>query len=321
MAAGLLLRVRRRPAEAAGDQGAGGVALEQSRIFAPGALDGCVALVTGGGTNLGKAAAAELVRCGAEVVIAGRRPEVLEEAARELGERCTWVAGDVREREAAEAIVRAVLDRHGRLDLLLNNAGGQYFVPAEGITAKGWRAVTRLNVGGTLNMCEAAHRLALRDSGGTIVNVTVSPHHGMPAMAHTGAARAAVEALTHEFAREWAGDGVTIAAIALGRLATESLRKYPAELWRRAAESVPLQRLGEVEEYGWLVALLATPMGRAFSGSVVTLDGALDNWAGPWPPPDLTRGGQVPTEERVAPGAGGIDGTAEASSEPGADTG
>jgi citronellol/citronellal dehydrogenase len=254
--------------------------------------------VTGGGTNLGKAAAAELVRCGASVVIAGRREDVLESAAAELGEGCSWVAGDIREPAGAEAIVRAVLDRHGRLDLLLNNAGGQYFVPAEGITAKGWNAVTRLNVGGTLSMCQAAYELALRSSGGTIVNVTVSPHHGMPAMAHTGAARAAVEALTRELAAQWAGDGVSVTAIALGRLATESLRKYPAELWRRAAESVPLQRLGAVEEYGWLVALLATPLGHSLSGSVVTLDGALDNWTGPWPPQDLVRDGDVPTEER-----------------------
>ncbi|MGZ4165210.1 MAG: SDR family oxidoreductase [Solirubrobacteraceae bacterium] len=261
-------------------------------------LEGRVALVTGGGTNLGKAAAAELVRCGAAVVIAGRREEPLRETAAELGEWCSWVAGDIRERDGAEAIVRAALDRHGRLDLLLNNAGGQYFVPAEGITVKGWNAVTRLNVGGTLAMCQAAHDLAMRSVGGTIVNVTVSPHHGFPAMAHTGAARAAVEALTRELATQWASDGVSVSAIALGRLATESLKKYPAELWRRAAESVPLQRLGEVEEYAWLVALLATPLGRALSGSVVTLDGALDNWTGPWPPQDLVRDGDVPTEER-----------------------
>ena len=257
-----------------------------------------MALVTGGGTNLGKAAATELVRCGADVVIAGRREEVLAETAGELGEGCTWVSGDIRERAGAEAIVSEVLARHGRLDLLLNNAGGQYFVPAEGITAKGWNAVQRLNVSGTLAMCEAAYELTMRAAGGTIVNVTVSPHQGFPAMAHTGAARAAVEALTKELAAHWASDGVAVRAIALGRLATESLKKYPAELWRRAAESVPLQRLGEVEEYGWLVALLATPMGRALSGSVVTLDGALDNWTGPWPPQDLVRDGDVPTEER-----------------------
>ena len=268
-------------------------------MFADGALAGQVALVTGGGTNLGKAAAAELVRCGASVVIAGRRREVLEAAADEIGQGCSWVAADIRERAGADALVRATLDRNGKLDFLLNNAGGQYFVPAEGITRKGWQAVQRLNVAGTLTMCEAAHQLAMGPAGsGAIVNVTVSPHHGFPAMAHTGAARAAVEAFTHELAERWKTDNVTVAAMALGRFATESLRKYPAELWQKAAASVPLQRLGNVEEYGWLVALLASPLGRAFSGSVLTLDGALDNWTGPWPPPDLTRDGQVPTEER-----------------------
>jgi citronellol/citronellal dehydrogenase len=273
--------------------------VDGSRVFAEGMLDGHVVLVTGGGTNLGRAAATELARCGASVVIAGRRPEVLEAAAAEIGERCSWVAGDIRDRAGAGSIVRAPLERHGHLEFVLNNAGGQYFVPAEGITTKGWQAVQRLNVGGTLAMCETAYELAMRPAGsGTIVNVTVSPHHGMPAMAHTGAARAAVEALTRELAESWAADGVAVAAIAIGRFATDSLRKYPAELWRTAARTVPLQRLGEVEEYGWLVALLASPLGRSFSGSVVTLDGAADNWTGPWPPEGLVRDGEVPTEER-----------------------
>jgi citronellol/citronellal dehydrogenase len=270
-----------------------------SQVFATDALAGRVVIVTGGGTNLGKAAATELARCGAAVLIAGRRADVLQSAAAEIGERCSWVAGDIREADGASEIVGTALERHGTLDFLLNNAGGQYFVPAEGITAKGWRAVQRLNVGGTLAMTRAAYELAMRPAGaGTIVNVTVSPHHGMPAMAHTGAARAAVESITRELAVEWAGDGVSVAAIALGRLATESLRKYPAELWRSAAASVPLQRLGEVEEYGWLVTLLASPLGRAFSGAVLTLDGGLDNWFGAWPPEGLAPGGEVPTEAR-----------------------
>jgi citronellol/citronellal dehydrogenase len=276
----------------------------RSLVFAADALAGQVAIVTGGGTNLGKAAAAELARCGAQVVIAGRREDVLTEAAAEIGEGCSWVAADIREGAGAEAIVRAALDRHGRLDFLLNNAGGQYFAAAEAITLKGWRAVQRLNVDGTLAMCEAAHDLAMRPAGGgTIANVTVSPHHGMPAMAHTGAARAAVEALTRDLAERWRANGVSVCAIAIGRFATESLRKYPAELWRSAARSVPVQRLGEVEEYGWLVALLASPLGRAFSGAVLTLDGALDNWTGPWPPEGLTQDGEVPIEERRPAGA------------------
>jgi citronellol/citronellal dehydrogenase len=270
-----------------------------SRVFADGLLDGQVAVVTGGGTNLGKAAAAELVRCGASVLIAGRREEVLAAAAEEIGS--SYVVGDVRDRDQASGIVQAALDRHGRLDFLLNNAGGQYFVPAEGITDKGWNAVQRLNVDGTLTMSETAYELAMKPAGrGTIVNVTVSPHQGFPAMAHTGAARAAVEALTNELAAAWVPDGVSVVAVAIGRFDTESLRKYPAELWRSAAATVPLQRLGDVAEYGWLIALLASPLGAAFSGSVVTLDGALDNWTGPWPPAGLARDGEVPTEERVA---------------------
>jgi citronellol/citronellal dehydrogenase len=123
----------------------------------------------------------------------------------------------------------------------------------------------------------------------------------MPAMAHTGAARAAVEALTRELAQAWVGDGVSVVALAVGRFATESLRKYPAELWRNAARTVPLQRLGEMREYGWVAALLASPLGPSFSGSVLTLDGALDNGTGPWPPEELERAGTMPTEERRPP--------------------
>jgi citronellol/citronellal dehydrogenase len=270
-----------------------------SQIFAPEALAGRVVLVTGGGTNLGKQAAIELAAAGAQVVVAGRREEVLQEAAAQIGERCSCVAGDIREPADATRIVDTVRRRHGRLDVLVNNAGGQYFVPAEEIAAKGWRAVRRLNVSGTYTMIRAAVGTGFGDDGGTVVNVTVSPHHGMPAMAHTGAARAAVEELTRELAAEWAQRGIAVVAAAIGRFDTESLRKYPEIVWKGAARSVPLQRLGTMQEFGWLVALLAGPLGRALSGSVVTLDGAADNWFGPWPPPTLTDdGGGVPTEER-----------------------
>jgi citronellol/citronellal dehydrogenase len=275
--------------------------VEPPRVFAHDALEGSVALVTGGGTNLGKAAAVELARCGASVVIAGRREEMLRQAADEIGDRCGWVIADIRDQAEAKRLVATVLERHERLDFLLNNAGGQYFVAAEGITAKGWDAVARLNVDGTLAMTQAAYELAMRPArAGTIVNVTVSPHQGFPAMAHSGAARAAVEALTGELAAQWADDLVSVIAVAVGRFDTESLRKYPAELWRQAAATIPLQRLGAVEEYGWLIALLASQLGKALSGSVVTIDGALDNWTGPWPPPTLAPDGEVPTEERVA---------------------
>ena len=280
---------------------------------------------------MGKATALELARCGATVTIAGRRAEVLEGAVSEIGAaagvdtagadmdavgvdtyraeggesagsraRLDWIAGDVREREDAERLIATVLERHGRLDVLVNNAGGQYFTPAEGIAAKGWQAVWRLNVDGMLNMAEAAFERALGPAGGgTIVNVTLSPHHGMPGMAHSGAARAAVEELTRELARRWARENVAVTAVAAGHFDTEALEKYPETMRAGMARTVPLQRLGRVEEHAWLVALLASPLGRAFSGSTVTLDGARDNWFGPWPPPGLTdASGEVPTEER-----------------------
>jgi citronellol/citronellal dehydrogenase len=285
--------------------GTDGTEAQRSEVFARGVLEGRVALVTGGGTGLGKASALELARCGAAVTIAGRRGEVLEQAAAAIAEllgegTVDWVVSDVRERGDGRRLVETVLERRGQLDVLVNNAGGQFFSPAELIAAKGWRAVWRLNVEGMLNMSEAAFELALeRANGGTIVNVTLSPHNGMPGMAHSGSARATVEALTRELARRWEHAGVTVSAVAAGHFDTEVLSKYPASVRAGASRTVPLQRLGTVSEHAWLVALLASPLGRAFGGSTITLDGARDNWCGPWPPPGLAdESGEVPTEER-----------------------
>jgi citronellol/citronellal dehydrogenase len=271
-----------------------------SEIYAPDLLDGRVVLVTGGGTNLGREAARELLAAGATVVVAGRREEVLEAACAELGPGASHVAGDIREPTDRERMITDVVARHGRLDVLVNNAGGQYFVPAEAITDKGWGAVQRLNVGGTLGMMEAAAEHGFGPDGGAVVNVTVSPHGGMPAMAHTGAARAAVEALGRELAAEWAGRGITVTSLAVGRFDTESLRKYPDVVFRSAARTVPLQRLGSMQEFGWAVVLLASPLGRALSGGTLTLDGGVDNWHGAWPNADTAEDdGTVPTERRA----------------------
>jgi citronellol/citronellal dehydrogenase len=225
---------------------------------------------------------------------------VLERAAAEIGRSAGWVSGDIRSEDDAERIVKTCLERVGRLDVLVNNAGGQYFVPAEAIEPKGWRAVTSLNVGGTERMTRCAYSLAMKPAGeGTIVNITLSPHHGLTGMAHSSAARAAIEGYTRALAREWAGDGVAVLAVAAGHFDTESLRKYPEPVWRGAARTVPLGRLGREQEHAWLVALAASPLGRALSGSVITLDGARDNWFGPWPPPSLVSDeGEVPTEAR-----------------------
>jgi citronellol/citronellal dehydrogenase len=271
-----------------------------SRIFSAHSLSDRVVLVTGGGSNLGRTAATELASCGATVVIAGRRVSLLEDACSLIGPSCSFVAGDIRRDDDAARIVRECLTRHGRLDVLVNNAGGQYFVPAEAIEPRGWRAVTGLNIGGTERMTRLAAELAMRPAGGgTIINITLSPHHGLTGMTHSSAARAAVEGFTRALAREWAADGIAVLALAAGHFDTESLRKYPEVVYRGAARSVPLQRLGREQEHAWLVAMAAGPLGRALSGSVITLDGARDNWFGPWPPPSLVEDeGTVPTEAR-----------------------
>jgi citronellol/citronellal dehydrogenase len=274
-----------------------------SQIFQAGLLDGQVAIVSGGGSGLGRAAALELAALGARVVVCGRRPEPLEEtAALAEGGRVEAHPSDIREEDQVEALVGGVLERHGRIDLLVNNAGGQFLTPAEDITPKGFRTVIRLNVEGTWLMTHAvATRAMIPEShGGKIVNVTLSPHHGLPGMAHSSAARAAVENMTRVLSIEWARFGIRLTAVAPGPMATETLRtKYPKPVVEGVAGTVPLGRLGTEEEFAWLVAYLASAAGDYFSGAVLTLDGARDNWFGPWPPRGLTgEEGKPLAEER-----------------------
>jgi citronellol/citronellal dehydrogenase len=274
-----------------------------SEIFAPGLLEGQVVLVTGGGSGLGRATAIELSACGAQVVVAGRRVEPLEETTGLCeGGRCEAVACDIREEDQVSTLVDGALERHGRIDVLVNNAGGQYMTPAEDITPKGFRTVLRLNVEGTWLMSHAVATKAMipGDRGGKIVNVTLSPHQGLPAMAHSSASRAAVENLTRVLSIEWARFGIKLTAVAAGHFDTDTLRtKYPKPVVEGVAGTVPLQRLGRPEELAWLVAYIASPGGDYLSGAILTIDGARDNWFGPWPPTRLAdEAGRPLAEER-----------------------
>jgi citronellol/citronellal dehydrogenase len=135
--------------------------------------------------------------------------------------------------------------------------------------------------------------------GGKVLNVTLSPHHGLPGMAHSSSARAAVENLTRVLSIEWARFGIRVNALAAGHFATEALKKYPKPVYEGVARTVPLQRLGEPEEHAWLVAYLASPAGDYCSGAVFTVDGARDNWLGPYPPTGLAdETGKPLAEER-----------------------
>jgi len=274
-----------------------------SKIFQAGLLDGQVAVVSGGGSGLGRAAALELAALGARVVVCGRREEPLEETV-SLAEdgRIAAHACDIRAEDQVDALVDRVLADHGGIDLLVNNAGGQFLSPAEDISPKGFRTVIRLNVEGTWLMTHAAATRAMIPAGrgGKIVNVTLSPHHGLPGMAHSSAARAAVENLTRVLSIEWARFGIRLTAVAPGPMATETMRtKYPQAVVDSAAWTVPLGRLGTEEEFAWLVAYLASPAGDHLSGTVLTLDGARDNWFGAWPPAGITgESGKPLAEER-----------------------
>jgi citronellol/citronellal dehydrogenase len=260
-----------------------------SRIFAPGLLQDQVVVVTGGGSGLGRATAIELTACGATVVIAGRRPEPLEETVALCEGNCEAIVCDIREEEHVADFVGQVLDRHDRIDTLVNNAGGQYMTPAEDITPKGFETVVRLNLTGTWLMTHAvATRSMIPNGGGKIISVTLSPHQGLPGMAHSSAARAAVENLMRVLSIEWARFNIRTTAIATGHFRTDALKKYPQPVQDGVARTVPLQRLGEAEEQAWLVAYLASPAGDYYSGDVITIDGARDNWFGPWPPPHMT---------------------------------
>jgi citronellol/citronellal dehydrogenase len=278
-----------------------------SRVFRDGLLDGQVAIVTGGGSGFGRVTALELASLGADVIIAGRRSEPLvQTAALRPDGRVSAHACDIREEDQVQRLVEETLGRHGRIDLLVNNAGGQFLSPAEDITPKGFRTVMKLNVEGTWLMTHAvATRAMIPAGGGKIVSVTLSPHHGLPGMAHSSAARAAVENLMRVLSIEWSRFNIKLNAIAAGQFATETLlTKYPQPIVDSLASTIPLGRLGEPEQIAWLVALLASPAGDFFSGSVLTVDGARDNWAGPWPPAFASLDdGQPLSEARRPPAA------------------
>jgi citronellol/citronellal dehydrogenase len=238
---------------------------------------GKVALVTGGGSGIGRAVARELVMTGARVVICGRRPEPLDAVQVELGDACLAVPADVREPEQVEALVDQALERFGRIDVLVNNAGGQFLAPAEEISLKGWRAVHRLAVDAVWDVTRAvAGRSMIPNKDGVVVFIGFSPRRGMTEMAHAAAARAAIENLAGSLALEWSEHGIRAFCVALGNIATEGLDGYGPERVAEWEREVPLGRLGAPEEAASLIAFLVSPGGGYVTGTTVVMDGGLD---------------------------------------------
>jgi citronellol/citronellal dehydrogenase len=257
-------------------------------IFVPDLLAGRVAIVTGGGSGVGRQTALQLAACGAQVVVCGRRREPLEEtAALQRDGRIEVAELDIRDSELASDAVDSVLARHGAIDLLVNNAGGQFLSPAELITPKGFETVVRLNLIGSWNMTHSVATKAMIPGarGGKIISVTLTPHNGLPGMAHSSASRAAVENLMRVLATEWARFGIRLNSVALGPIGTDTfMTKYPKQVVESTASAVPLQTIGEAEDIAAMIAFLASPHGDFITGATFTVDGGMDNWVGAWPP-------------------------------------
>jgi citronellol/citronellal dehydrogenase len=248
-----------------------------SSPLTPGANEGKVALVTGGGTGIGRAVARELVRTGAQVAICGRREEPLTAVQAELGDAGLAVQADVREPAEVEALVERTLERFGRIDVLVNNAGGQFLAPAEEISLKGWRAVHRLAVDAAWELTRTvAVRSMIPTRGGVVVFIGFSPRRGMAELAHAAAARAALENLTGSLALEWSVHGIRTVCVALGNIATEGLDGYGPERVAEWEREVPLGRLGTPEEAAALIGFLVSPGGGYVTGTTVVMDGGLD---------------------------------------------
>ncbi|MBL0217599.1 MAG: SDR family oxidoreductase [Myxococcales bacterium] len=256
---------------------------DSQRVFAPGILAGQVALITGGGSGIGLATAREMIRIGARVAICGRTQAKLDAAKAELGDACLAVPCDIREPAQVEAFVKQILTTWGRLDIVVNNAGGQFPSPAQHISPNGFLAVVKNNLVGTFHVCrEVANQWMIPHKGGRIINVIANIYRGFPGMAHTGAARAGVENLTMTLAVEWAQFGILVNAVAPGIILSSGTAQYPPQLLERGISQTPLKRAGTVDEVAASIVFLASPAAQFITGSTLRMDGGQALWGNTW---------------------------------------
>jgi peroxisomal 2,4-dienoyl-CoA reductase len=268
-------------------------ATDLTAVFRPGLLDGQVALVTGGGTGIGLGISELLAELGAHVVIASRKPAHLEAALAGItarGHAASVVSLDVRDPERVNAAVQEIAARHGRLDLLVNNAAGNFYAPSATLSPNAWRSVVEIDLFGTFHCSQAVYPIMAQQGGGRIVSTSMTLHYrGWPMMAHATAAKAGVDALTRTLAVEWAPQRIRVNAIAPGPIPTEGVRKAftpPADsgipdLFAAAEEKmaayartgIPLGRWGSPRDIANMVAFLASPAGDWITGAIFVVDG------------------------------------------------
>lgn len=260
-------------------------------VFRSALFDGQVALITGGGTGLGFGIAQLLAELGATVVIASRNQTHLEPAVEQLraaGRKAESLILDVRDADAVKAAIRSVAARLGRIDVLVNNAAGNFYVPSESMSANAWRSVIEIDLSGTF-FCSQAVMPVMRDhGGGRIVNISMTLHYrGWPLMAHATAAKAGIDALTRTLALEWARHGIRVNAVAPGPIPTEGVKKafsappdaahdvFSVEraMEEYARRAIPLARMGSPRDIANMVAFLASPAGDWITGAIMVVDG------------------------------------------------
>lgn len=242
-----------------------------------------VVFVTGGGSGIGFSIAKGFLELGAKVIIASRKIEKIEKAAKELGENCKGMELDIRQAEKAEEVIKSIVNEFGKLDILVNNAGGQFPSAAENISINGWNAVINNNLNGTFYMSRAAFLHAFQEQkSGIIINIIANIYRGFPGMSHTGAARAGVDNLTKSLAVEWSRYKIRVNAVAPGIIHSSGLEQYPPQLLDNINANIPLKRMGTCEEVAYPVLFLASPMASYVTGETLYVDGGMRLWGDLW---------------------------------------
>ncbi len=248
-----------------------------SKVFQPDVLEGKVAIVSGFGTGLGRAIALELSAMGATVIGCGRRKELLDQTVRLIeanGGVADAVALDIRHDDEVYSFIDYVIEKFGTVNILVNNAGGQFVAPAENTSPKGFRTVVELNIMGTWMMTHAtATKAFIPQKSGRVISITVSGN-GSPGVITTGVARAGVDNMMRTLSLEWGRHGITCVSVATGAFWTDVVaEKYPPAMVANFGKSNSLGRAGTPEEMGYLVGYLATPQAEYITGTVVAMDG------------------------------------------------